>query len=1090
MASKKDRVPKTQPSLPNVPPPELGVVKHHVPKKPGIDTKASSTRGGDLFIVDNSDVDWKVRAYLSDWCELSQSIDIATGYFEIGALLSLEEKWQSVDKIRILMGDEVSLQTKRVFAKGLEKIQGQLDSSLESEKKQNDFLEGVPAIVEAIRSGKIECKVYRKDKFHAKAYITHGRAAVLGSFALVGSSNFTYPGLQDNVELNVQISGPEVGLLQDWYERFWEEAEDVTPDILRVIERHIKQHSPFDIWLKAIDEYFRGRDLEPDVWDTEKSGVFNYLDKYQQDAYRNLMPIAKRYGGAFLCDGVGLGKTYVGLMLIERLVFKEKKQVVLFAPKAAREDVWEPVLQQYLSDVFSGFVNLKIYNHTDLQRKGHWPQDIALTLRDADAIIIDEAHHFRNPGIKGEGVRTPSRYRLLQDDLQAGTRRKELFFLTATPVNNSIHDFRHVVELFTGGDEDYFAPTLGIHSLRSHFIGLEKEILGRLPGVERLDMLLESELQEAEHILQTDSVFNALVVQRSRSFVKASQRLYGGSGAIFPDRELPKVAPYSIKSTYGTLLDSVRTAFQKEHPLFVLGIYYPLAYWKGDKENSTYKSFDEGRQKQVVMLIRTLFLKRFESSSKAFEGSCYRLLRKLLAWVTVHAQTEHDQKRLERWKTKNGELIGFIQAHQKELWPDEAEEDQVEDFLDEDILNAVEKLDPDEFNIDAIIDDTFDDLDQLADFLREVARVKPDQDDKLKALVKLLKTDRVLKDQKVIIFTEFADTARYLEQELKKAGILGIHRIDGGSNQKHRSDVIRRFSPYYNGSSSTEIAAAGKEEIRVLISTDILAEGLNLQDATRLINYDIHWNPVRLMQRIGRVDRRMNPATEARIIADHPELKEQRGKVAFWNFLPPNELDELLRLFQRVTNKVLVISRTLGIEGRTLLTPDDEFDPIKEMNEQCDGNHSEVELLQLEYIKLTQQYPALIKELENLPMKAFSGRASPNPGARAVFFCYRIPRPDPDLIDTETGQPRWSDRAGLTVWMCYDLAGNRIITEPGEIAALIRSEPATPRHCVIERKTLSEIRKKMDEQIVTDQLRRLQAPIGVMPILKCWMELN
>ena len=128
--------------------------------------------------------------------------------------------------------------------------------------------------------------------------------------------------------------------------------------------------------------------------------------------------------------------------------------------------------------------------------------------------------------------------------------------------------------------------------------------------------------------------------------------------------------------------------------------------------------------------------------------------------------------------------------------------------------------------------------------------------------------------------------------------------------------MIRRFSPYYNGSSSAKVAAEGKEEIRVLISTDILAEGLNLQDATRLINYDIHWNPVRLMQRIGRVDRRMNPVIEARMIADHPELKEQRGKVAFWNFLPPDELDDLLRLFQRVTSKVLVISRTLGIEGR------------------------------------------------------------------------------------------------------------------------------------------------------------------------------
>ena len=138
----------------------------------------------DLFIVDNSDSDWKVYSYLKEWCEISKNIDIATGYFEIGAFISLENKWQNVEKIRILMGDEVSLRTKKVFAEGLQKISGRLDVSIENEKTNNDFLEGVPAIVEGIRSGKIQCRVYRKDKFHAKAYLTHAKAAVIGSFAL------------------------------------------------------------------------------------------------------------------------------------------------------------------------------------------------------------------------------------------------------------------------------------------------------------------------------------------------------------------------------------------------------------------------------------------------------------------------------------------------------------------------------------------------------------------------------------------------------------------------------------------------------------------------------------------------------------------------------------------------------------------------------------------------------------------------------------------------------------------------------------------------------------------------------------------
>lgn len=1045
--------------------------------------------GSDLFIVDNSDSDWKVREYLAEWCELSRAIDIATGYFEIGALLSLKEKWQSVDRIRILMGDEVSFRTRRAFAEGLTKIEGQLDASLEEEKKQNDFLEGVPAIVEAIRSGKIQCRVYRKDKFHAKAYITHGRAAVIGSFGLVGSSNFTFPGLSDNVELNVRLQGTEVRILQDWYERYWDEAEDITADILRTIERHVQQRTPYEIWIKALDEFFRGRELEPDAWDEERSVVFPMLGQYQKDAYRNLMQIANRYGGAFLCDGVGLGKTYVGLMLIERLVFKEAKQVVLFAPKAARQDVWEPVLRQYVPKVFSGFVNLIVYNHTDLQREGDWPETMEMTIREADAIIIDEAHHFRNPGIRGEGRRAPSRYRRLQSYMQGNDRPKQVFYLTATPINNSIHDFRHMIELYTGEDGRHFGATLGIHSLRRHFIDLEKAIFSQLSGNGGAEVLVDHEVPEAEEILRRDKVFDALVVQRSRTYVKASQQL-GNNGAIFPEREAPKVVPYSIKATYGGLLDSVRTAFKKDNPLFVLGIYYPLGYWKGDKATSPQGKFDEGRQKQVVMLIRTLFLKRFESSSRAFEGSCWRLMKKLLAWVEVHAISDRDKVRVERWKTKHSDLIGFVQAHQLELWPEEADEDEVEEFLSEDALSAVDRLDPAQYDVDAILDDTLDDLEQLADFLKELARVEPKKDDKLQALIKLLKRDAVLKQQKVIIFTEFADTARYLEVELRNAGIEGVHRIDGSSGWKQRSDVIRRFAPYYNGLDSAQLAEDGKSEIRVLISTDVLSEGLNLQDATRLINYDLHWNPVRLMQRIGRVDRRMNPAVEAKLIADHPELATLRGKVAFWNFLPPDDLEELLRLFQRVTNKVLVISSTMGIEGQTLLTPDDTFDPIKEMNEQFDGKLSEAEQLRLEYMVLLQEEPEMVASVATLPMKSFSGRASPRPDAKAVFFCYRIPRPDPDLVTTETGTLRWSDAAGMTVWLCYDLAGDRVLSEPGAIATLIRSQAETPRRCTTDRVLLADLRKQVEKEIVADYLKPLQAPLGVTPILKCWMELN
>src|SRR6266446_2288650 len=245
--------------------------------------KRTSITGSELFIVDNSEQDWKALRYLHDWCQISQRIDIATGYFEIGALLGLKDEWQKIDQIRILMGDEVSKRTKGAFAAGVANIRGRLDASLETEKSRNDFLVGVPAVVEAIRSGKIACRVYRKEKFHAKAYLTHARLEVVGSSALVGSSNFTLPGLTENIELYVQITGRPVSVLQEWYEEHWNNAEDVTAEILRVIERHTREYTPFEVYAKALHELLGREQMTDHEWLTTESRVYPILDRYQQD---------------------------------------------------------------------------------------------------------------------------------------------------------------------------------------------------------------------------------------------------------------------------------------------------------------------------------------------------------------------------------------------------------------------------------------------------------------------------------------------------------------------------------------------------------------------------------------------------------------------------------------------------------------------------------------------------------------------------------------------------------------------------------------------------------------------------------------
>nr|WP_272212719.1 phospholipase D-like domain-containing protein [Marinicella sp. W31]MDC2878630.1 phospholipase D-like domain-containing protein [Marinicella sp. W31] len=322
-----------------------------------------------MFIVDNSDEDFKASRYLRDWCEFSRQFDIASGFFEIGALLELDGEWQKLDKIRILMGDEVSKRTKKAFENAVGAVSERLNKSIEIAKTKNHFLDGVDAIVDALRTGKIECRVYRKDKFHAKAYITHARKEVIGSFALVGSSNFTLPGLTQNIELNVQISGTPVAVLQEWYEEHWDQAEDVTPEILKVAERHTRPYSPFETYARSLQQYFLGHEETAGEWEKRNSRIFPVLAKYQKDGYGGLLKRAEKYGGAFLCDGVGLGKTFIGLMLIERFAVHEKKNVALFVPKAAKEPVWERELRNRLPDVFKGYSRLKIFSHTDLMRE-------------------------------------------------------------------------------------------------------------------------------------------------------------------------------------------------------------------------------------------------------------------------------------------------------------------------------------------------------------------------------------------------------------------------------------------------------------------------------------------------------------------------------------------------------------------------------------------------------------------------------------------------------------------------------------------------------------------------------------------------
>jgi superfamily II DNA/RNA helicase len=383
------------------------------------------------------------------------------------------------------------------------------------------------------------------------------------------------------------------------------------------------------------------------------------------------------------------------------------------------------------------------------------------------------------------------------------------------------------------------------------------------------------------------------------------------------------------------------------------------------------------------------------------------------------------------------------------------------------------------------------DLERLVDFLGDLDNFDFKKDDKAQALIKLLKTDVDLKHEKVIIFTEFMSTAKYLEKTLKEYEFEDLLEIDS-SFKGDRGEVIKRFAPFYNKTSTKQLKEKGLKEIRILIATDVLSEGINLQDARLLINYDLHWNPVRLMQRIGRVDRRMDFKTEALIKAEYPKFASKRGVARYWNFLPPDELNEILSLYNKVTSKTLRISKVFGIEGKQLLTEEDDYEALKDFEQAYEGETSKGEEIKLKYQKIIFENPSIEEKLNSFPLKVFSGKETLTPNTKGVFFCYRLPIIQRVANDSYC----WSLEEGITSWYFYDLESKETIDDFIKINQIIACDRAEKRIVKFDKESLIEIRKTIEKRIKNSYYKDNQVPMqdeegnSLNPILLTWMEVN
>jgi superfamily II DNA/RNA helicase len=1019
-----------------------------------------------------------------------QKMDVATGVFEVGAFLLLEDLWRSLSSIRILMGDETTRRTKREIVQGLRDAS---HNSIEREKEREDALGGLPAVREALAAGRIAVRVYSKAKFHAKSYLMESHDTSPVDFAIVGSSNFTRPGLTENLELNL-FSTDQVHIenLRRWYEELWGEAEDVREDILQVIEPHLKEYDPFTVYARALYEFFAGREKTQDEWELE-SALYRRLSQYQRDGYHRALQIADQWNGALVCDGVGLGKTFIGLMILERCL-QEKKQALLIVPKSAEQSVWKANIDRYLKPRYPRAARhyIDYERHTSFGRPdGISPEDLDFYRRNTEVIIIDEAHHFRNP--------RSNRGKMLME-LAAG---KKLFMLTATPINNSLDDLYHLINYFAQGRKDHFA-SIRIQNLRAHFLDAEKRMEKEKPDV------AVAEVAEDEDFLRTDDLLKNVLIQRSRAYVKQAEG-EGDNAPLFPEKQKPRVVEYSLKSVYETLYGEIKEAFDKKDPFLSLAIYNTSAYHRDpDKQTAEY-------QKLVIGLIRTLLLKRLESSFKAFEASVEDLLAKMADFLQRHAS-----ELFEAWTVTNKQWWKVARDHILQRL--EKEEDETENEEDEGLLEEDTDFDPKELDMERLTQDVQEDMQILTQFLAKIYRrfyakegeeQDPQKDEKLQKLLTLLREDELLQGQKVLIFSEFRNTARYLAEQLVKAGFEAVEQVDSGRNVKNREMIIKRFAPYYNCAKDdgdlygqTSLSKCLDDPVHVLISTDVLAEGLNLQDACLIINYDLHWNPVRLMQRIGRVDRRLNPEIE-QMLDRPPQLK---GKVYFWNFLPPKELDDLLHLKRTLDGKILRINRTLGIEG-ALLHPDDPDMALKLFNERYEGRESTEELMRLEKQHIEAETPQLWQALETLPRRLFSGKKAgtgfgpvvnrrgeevrhiePNPRP-GLFACYRMP---PIVGTAATNLTEYTKEKydpekhpqGEVKWYFRDAETSKVTEVLEQTWTAVRCTQGTERTVEQGVTDLGDARKAIEKHIKQTYLRDVQAPQGAKPLLLAWMEIS
>ena len=933
-------------------------------------------------------------------------VRIATGFFSPSGFARIANHLAPIPSVRLMLGVDLGIvspperkrldETEDAFEhRRLQAGLGRTDDALGDESTAMPFTRASRAtmrnLIDALNAGNMEVRRYERGFLHAKAYIlgTSASGEQDPRGIIVGSSNLTAAGLTSNLELNLgRYDRPVVARSIQWFDELWEEAEPY--ELVHVFEDAFRPHTPWNIFVRVLWQLY-GDEVDEDA----REDLNLPLTSFQKHGVARALRLIRDTGGAIVADEVGLGKSFIAGEIVQ--IYRERRQrALLICPAAVRDAVWSKFLVRFQLFVEClSFEQLAVdIQLRDAQRPNASSEHLLRPLDEYQLVVVDEAHNYRNPD-------TPTRAAALRRLLYG--KRRDVLLLTATPVNNSLWDLYHLIRFFVRQDARF--ANRGILSIRERFDRAMREDPSSLSS----DMLFP--------------IIDATTVKRTRQFVK---KHYARDTITGPDgNPLPIVFPIPVAITVRYNLDDLQPGFfeRLENALnpdrtdaLTFARYRPYAFLLGPADPA-----ETGHTDAVAGLLRSGLLKRFESSAFAFG----RTTRKM-----AHEHTIFLDALVEGYVV----TTDFM----KELSADD-------DAVFEDVLAATpHRADSSLYDVPALRGAVERDLDLLQELSAEALSVAPEKDPKLTALANELATiarqarreaihavDERNK-RKVLVFSFFEDTVEWIRDFLRRElsnredlepydGRLVAVTGSGDLSEVSRNWAVQGFAPISTEAPSRQDA----DSYDLLVATDVLAEGINLQQCRHIINFDLPWNPMRLVQRHGRIDR----------------IGSLHGEVFLRTIFPADRLDNLLDLEKRILEKLALAAASVGVmspvegaaSGSQVFTETrDEIEKLLREDASLYERGGTAGSAQTgeEYRQTLRKALAENRQcIKGLPRKIGSGMALGE--CRGVFFCAAVG--DRTYLRFVPADDAWCVANEHTV-----------IRETGTCLRLIECEPDTP----------------------------------------------